>query len=113
MFGKTGFMLVCLMGFTHATVRTGGLFNVVPLVASDGMGLSAGQIGSGFALGSLFGLAATYPAGMVADRFGRKPLIVYVRLLVCHRLSEFPGGLRGLGDCLGSDRGGTFRLRCR
>jgi MFS family permease len=81
MFGKTGFMLVCLMGFTHATVRTGGLFNVVPLVASDGMGLSAGQIGSGFALGSLFGLAATYPAGMVADRFGRKPLIVYAGVL--------------------------------
>jgi MFS family permease len=81
MFGKTGFMLVCLMGFTHATVRTGGLFNVVPLVASGGMGLSAGQIGSGFALGSLFGLAATYPAGMVADRFGRKPLIVYAGVL--------------------------------
>ena len=62
-------------------MRTGGLFNVVPLVASDGMGLSAGQIGSGFALGSLFGLAATYPAGMVADRFGRKPLIVYAGVL--------------------------------
>jgi MFS family permease len=81
MMGKLGFMLVCLMGFTHATVRTGGLFNVVPLVASEQLGLGAGQIGGGFALGSLFGLLATYPAGMVADRFGRKPLIVYAGVL--------------------------------
>jgi MFS family permease len=81
MMGKVGFMLVCLTGFTHAVVRTGGLFNVVPLVASGALGLSTGQIGSGFAAGSLLGLLATYPAGAVADRYGRKPLIVYAALL--------------------------------
>lgn len=81
MMGKLGFMLVCLMGFTHAMVRTGGLFNVVPLVASGQLGLGTAQIGGGFALGSLFGLLATYPAGMVADRFGRKPLIVHAGVL--------------------------------
>jgi MFS family permease len=32
---KVGFMLVCLTGFVHAIVRTGGLFNVVPLVAAQ------------------------------------------------------------------------------
>lgn len=78
---KVGFMLVCLTGFIHAVVRTGGLFNVVPLVASDSLGLGAGQIGAGMALGSLFGLLATYPSGMIADRFGRKPLIVTAALL--------------------------------
>lgn len=78
---KLGFMLVCLTGFIHAIVRTGGLFNVVPLVASASLGLSAGQIGGGMALGSLFGLLATYPSGMIADRFGRKPLIVAAALL--------------------------------
>jgi len=78
---NTGFMLVCLTGFTNALVRTGGLFNVVPLVASMRIGLSAGQIGSGFALGSVFGLMAIYPAGIVADRIGRKPLIVSAGLL--------------------------------
>ena len=74
-------MLVCLMGFMHAIVRTGGLFNVVPLVAAQNLGLGAGQIGGGMALGSLFGLLATYPSGMIADRFGRKPLIVAAALL--------------------------------
>ena len=78
---KVGFMLVCLMGFMHAIVRTGGLFNVVPLVAAQSLGLGAGQIGGGMALGSLFGLLATYPSGMIADRFGRKPLIVAAALL--------------------------------
>jgi DHA1 family multidrug resistance protein-like MFS transporter len=81
MIGKVGFMLVCLIGFTHAFVRTGGLFNLVPLVASSRLGLGAGQIGSGFALGSLLGLLATYPAGMIADRYGRKPLIVCAALM--------------------------------
>jgi MFS family permease len=78
---KVGFMLVCMTGFTHAMVRTGGLFNVVPLVASTNMGLGAGQIGASMAMGSLFGLLATYPSGMIADRFGRKPLIVSAALL--------------------------------
>ncbi len=78
---KLGFMLVCLTGFTHAIVRTGGLFNVVPLIASAKLGLGAGQIGAGMAAGSLFGLLATYPSGMIADRFGRKPLIVTAALL--------------------------------
>ena len=81
MMGKVGFRLVCLVGFTHAMVRTGGLFNVVPLVASGTLGLSAGQIGGGFAAGSLLGLLATYPAGVLADRHGRKPLIVGAALM--------------------------------
>ena len=81
MMGKVGFILVCLVGFTHAVVRTGGLFSVVPLVASSTLGLGAGQIGSGLALGSLLGLLATYPAGMVADRWGRKPVIVVAALM--------------------------------
>ncbi|MCX7202341.1 MAG: MFS transporter [Burkholderiales bacterium] len=78
---NVGFLLVCLTGFTHAMVRTGGLFNVVPLVASGSLGLGAGQIGASMALGSLFGLLATYPSGMIADRFGRKPLIVTAALI--------------------------------
>jgi MFS family permease len=78
---KVGFMLVCLTGFVHAIVRTGGLFNVVPLVAAQNIHLGAGQIGAGMATGSLFGLLATYPSGMIADRFGRKPLIVAAALL--------------------------------
>jgi MFS family permease len=97
---KVGFMLVCMVGFTHATVRTGGLFNVVPLVASSHLGLGAAQIGGSMALGSLFGLLATYPAGMIADQFGRKPLIVTAALLT--GLSFFGFWYAGSGLAFGA-----------
>ncbi len=76
-----GFMLVCLIGFMNAFVRTGGLFSVVPLLASESLGLSPGQIGGAFALGSVLGMLAAYPAGSLADRYGRKPIIVPATLL--------------------------------
>ncbi|HQN13417.1 MAG TPA: MFS transporter [Quisquiliibacterium sp.] len=76
-----GFMLVCLIGFMNAFVRTGGLFSIVPLLASKTLGLSPGQIGSAFALGSVLGMLAAYPAGALADRYGRKPIIVPATLL--------------------------------
>ena len=81
MMGKLGFMLVCLTGFMHAAVRTGGLFSIVPLVAASQMDLRAGQIGGAMAIGSVCGLLATYPSGMIADRYGRKPLIVTTALM--------------------------------
>lgn len=81
MMGKLGFMLVCLTGFMHAAVRTGGLFSIVPLVAASQMDLGAGQIGGAMAIGSVCGLLATYPSGVIADRYGRKPLIVSAALM--------------------------------
>jgi len=81
MMGKLGFMLVCLTGFMHAAVRTGGLFSIVPLLASSKLSMGAGQIGAAMAVGSVCGLLATYPSGMVADRYGRKPLIVVAALM--------------------------------
>ncbi len=79
---NTGFMLVCLFGFTHAVVRTGGLFNVVPVIGADLLRLTAGQIGGSLAIGSVLGLLTAYPAGAMADRFGRKSVIVPSCLLV-------------------------------
>lgn len=78
---NVGFMLVCLIGFTNAVVRTGAMFSVVPLLADSKLGLSAAQIGGGFALGSVLGLLASYPAGSLADRIGRKPVIVPAALM--------------------------------
>ena len=46
------------------------------------MELSATEIGFGFALGSVVGLAVTYPAGMLADRLGRKTVIVPATVLI-------------------------------
>lgn len=79
--GNTGYLLVCLIGFTNAFVRTGALFSVVPLLATESLGLSPGQIGGAFALGSVLGMGASYPAGAIADRHGRKPVIVPATLM--------------------------------
>ena len=86
---NTGFLLVSLLGLANAIVRTGGLFNVVPVIGAVKLGLGAGQIGSGFALGSVLGLLASYPAGALADRYGRKPIIVPSALLTGVSLLAF------------------------
>ena len=79
--GNTGFMLVCLVGFTNALARTGALFSIVPVTARDRLGLAASEIGFGLALGSIIGLAVTYPAGALVDRYGRKIMIVPMTML--------------------------------
>ena len=84
-----GFLLVSLLGFAHAVVRTGALFAIVPVIAAAELGLGAGEIGTGFALGSVLGLAASYPAGAISDRWGRKPVIVPASLLTALSLLAF------------------------
>jgi len=74
--GKIGLLLVGLIALTNALVRTGGLFAIIPILGTAHLGLSVGGIGTAIMLGSLFGLIAAYPASSVADRFGRKPVIV-------------------------------------
>lgn len=74
--GKVGFLLVSLISLMNAVVRTGGLFVIVPMLATALLGLSTGAIGFALMLGSVCGLVAAYPAGWVADRFGRKTVIV-------------------------------------
>ena len=78
---NVGFLLVCLVGFTNALARTGALFSIVPVLARDRLTLSATETGFGLALGSVIGLAVTYPAGAMVDRFGRKAMIVPMTLL--------------------------------
>jgi MFS family permease len=74
--GRIGFVLVSLVSFTNAVARTGGLFNVIPVLARDRLNLSTDRLGFGLALASLTGLVLTYPAGMLVDRYGRKAVIV-------------------------------------
>src|SRR4030095_7623761 len=71
-----GFMLVSLVSFMNAVARTGGLFNVIPVLAHDRLGLNADRIGLGLALASLVGLVVIYPSGVLVDRYGRKSVIV-------------------------------------
>ena len=74
--GKIGFVLVSLISLMHAVVRTGGLFAIVPMIATASLGLSVAAIGFAMMLGSVTGLLAAYPAGWLTDWFGRKAVIV-------------------------------------
>jgi DHA1 family multidrug resistance protein-like MFS transporter len=72
---QTGFMLACMVSLANAAARTGGLFSVVPLLGSLRLGLSVTQIGFALAIGTVVGLLAAYPSGMLVDYFGRKATI--------------------------------------
>jgi MFS family permease len=74
--GNTGFVLASLIGLMHAFTRTGGLFNIIPILGSTWLGLSVANIGLALAIGSVAGILSAYPAGMLSDRFGRKAVIV-------------------------------------
>ena len=78
---KVGFVLVCLVGLVNAVVRTGGLFNIIPVLGSVRLGLSVTEIGGALALGSVIGVLVAYPTGMLVDRFGRKAVIVPATML--------------------------------
>ena len=86
---QTGFVLVCLVGLVNAVVRTGGLFNIIPVLGSVRLGLSVAEIGGGLALGSAMGLSVAYPAGMLVDRFGRKTVIVPATMIAGFSLLMF------------------------
>jgi MFS transporter, DHA1 family, multidrug resistance protein len=79
--GRIGFVLVSLISLLHAVVRTGGLFALIPLIATTKLGLSVGNIGFAMMLGGVAGLLTSYPAGWLADRFGRKAVIVPATLI--------------------------------
>lgn len=76
-----GFLLVSLVSSMNAVVRTGGLFALIPLLVTATLGLSVTQIGFAMTVGTACGFVAAYPAGWLADRLGRKAVIVPSTLL--------------------------------
>lgn len=71
-----GIVLISLVSLSAAFARTGGLFNVIPLLADQEIGLSPDQIGLGLGMVSIIGLVLVYPSGVLVDHFGRKAVIV-------------------------------------
>lgn len=71
-----GFVLAGLVSFVNAFTRTGALFAIVPLYGAIQLGLSTTEVGFAIATASIAGLVVTYPAGAIADRYGRKLVIV-------------------------------------
>ena len=76
-----GLVLISLISLAAAFARTGGLFNVIPLLAEGEIGLAPDQIGLGLGMVSILGLIFVYPSGMLVDAFGRKAVIVPSTLL--------------------------------
>jgi multidrug resistance protein len=73
---QPGFLLISLDGFANFFARTGGLFSIVPVVGQERLGLAPDQIGLGLAMISISAVLLAYPAGWMADRYGRKLIIV-------------------------------------
>jgi DHA1 family multidrug resistance protein-like MFS transporter len=86
---KRGFTLVCLVSLMFAVIRTGGFFALIPLIGSVSIGLSQTEIGLGMFLGAVAGLLASFPGGMIADRFGRKAVIVPASIMTSATMAVF------------------------
>lgn len=76
-----GLMLIGLIGLMAAFGRTGGVFNVIPLMAERDLGLNPTQIGFGLGMISIVSLVFVMPSGMLVDKIGRKPVIVPANLI--------------------------------
>lgn len=71
-----GLLLIGMIGLVAAFARTGGLFNVIPLMAENDLGLNPTQIGFGLGMISIVSLLFVWPSGVLVDSIGRKPVLV-------------------------------------
>ena len=73
---NVGFLCVALVTFQAAFTRTGAIFSVVPLMGVERIGLDPATIGLALTVGNMINLATITVAGVLVDRYGRKPVIV-------------------------------------
>lgn len=76
-----GLMLIGLIGLMAAFGRTGGVFNVIPIMGETELHLNPAQIGLGLSMISFVSLAFVVPSGILVDKLGRKPIIVPANFL--------------------------------
>lgn len=84
------FLLISLLTLALFVTRAGGQMTLLPLYAVDRLGLSEGRIGLAFTAIAAINFAALYGAGALADRFGRKAVIVPSGLLTAASIVVFP-----------------------
>ena len=77
-----GFLTVSLVTLQAAFNRTGAIFSVVPLMGVERLGLDPAAIGAALTAGNMLNLAMIVVAGVLVDRYGRKPVIVPSCLLL-------------------------------
>jgi len=73
---RRSFVLVLALNFTFFWVVAGGYDTMLPLFAREGLGMSTLAVGAVFAIAVFAEMAAVYPAGLAADRFGRKRVLI-------------------------------------
>ena len=81
MAARPGFMPISFVSFMAFFSRTGGLFTLIPVIGQERMSLGPDEIGLGLATISVMAIILAYPSGVLADRFGRKVVIVPATLL--------------------------------
>ena len=76
------FLLVAITNAAIFFTRAGGRQAILPLLGAAKFGLSTGTLGWLFTMMALINMALVVPAGIIADRFGRKAAIVPSGVLV-------------------------------
>ena len=84
-----GFALVGSVSFALFFARTGCLFQIIPLDGKNRIGLPPDQIGLALGMISVVGLLLAWPSGMLADRLGRKAVIVPATMIYAASLVLF------------------------
>jgi len=69
------FLLISMVTFGFFFMRTGARSQILPLLGSDPLGLSPGQIGFALTLASVLNFATLFVSGGLSDRLGRKAVI--------------------------------------
>ena len=76
LFRSRAFVLVLALNFTFFWVVAGGYDTMLPLFAREGLDMSTVAVGAVFAIAVFAEMGAVYPAGVAADRFGRKRVLI-------------------------------------
>jgi DHA1 family multidrug resistance protein-like MFS transporter len=83
------FFLISMVTLGTFMTRTGGRQTILPLLGADRFDLSPGSLGVLFTLMSLLNLFTVPAAGTLADRWGRKAVIVPASFVTCVSLVMF------------------------
>jgi MFS family permease len=76
LFKLPGFVTVIFLNLAYLWMVAAVFETLVPLFASDGLGMSRSGVGLVFALTIATEFVVLYPAGSLADRLGRRPVLI-------------------------------------
>jgi MFS family permease len=89
LFLDTSFMLVAFMALAYAVSRVGMFEMMLPILASEQIGINTGQLGVAMTIISVVHVATIFPGGWISDRFGRKKALVPGHLIVALGMAIF------------------------